>query len=61
MDEEKNFEGKRIYIVLKNKRIYTGKVIEENTEGISILDKFGKRVYIDKSAISYMEEENDLG
>jgi hypothetical protein len=48
-DKEKLFEGKKVYIVLKSGRRYK--------DGFSIIDKFGKHVYISKTSVEFIEEE----
>ena len=66
MDEKKegwkNYEGKRVFIKLKNNREYSGKVLliddkKEPLIWITLLDKFGKRVTFVHSEISVIEEE----
>jgi|TARA_Y100000310_G_C20577524_1_gene761190 small nuclear ribonucleoprotein (snRNP)-like protein len=58
MEGWKNYEGKRIFVKLKNGREYSGTVIEVNTEWMAIKDKFGKNVTIRRDDISVLEEEN---
>ncbi len=61
MDGFKIYEGKNVYIILKNNRAYSGKVLEVENKGscslIIILDKFGKRVAFYDTEILVMEEE----
>jgi len=56
-DKEKLFEGKKVYIVLKSGRRYTCIVNSEDKDGFSIIDKFGKHVYISKTSVEFIEEE----
>ncbi|HMA69251.1 MAG TPA: hypothetical protein VKN74_05220 [Candidatus Mcinerneyibacterium sp.] len=59
--------GKRIFVQLKSKAVYSGKVIDldissEETTGlifITILDKFGKRVMFVNSEINKLKEEEE--
>jgi len=60
----KYWEGKEVYIVLKNKRTYSGKVIEvedsnNNLIWITIIDKFGNRVGFVNSEIEMIQEEGN--
>jgi len=60
----KYWEGKEVYIVLKNKRTYSGKVIEvedsnNNLIWITIIDKFGNRVSFVNSEIEMIQEEGN--
>ena len=63
MDEGwKDWEGKRVFIILKNKRVYTGEVIE--VEGdyplcwITINDKFNQKIGFCTEEIEVIQEEN---
>lgn len=62
-DRWKYWEGKKVYIILKNKRQYSGKVIEVETNldsvWITILDKFDKRIGFYVNEIEIIQEEND--
>ena len=53
--------GKRIYVVLKNKRNYSGEVLEvegrEEPYLFTIKDKFGKYVSFISSEIEVIQEE----
>jgi len=67
MEGWKYWEGKKVFIILKNKRQYTGSVIEINEKEngliwISILDKFSNRITFLDSEIEVIQEEgkNDL-
>jgi len=57
----KRFEGKKIYVILKNKRTYSGMVLEIESSGeecfIIIKDKFGAVVSFNSNEIDVMEEE----
>ena len=61
MDELKRYEGKKVFIILKNGRSYSGEVLEVEIKGtvtlIIIRDKFGKRVGFYSTEISVIEEE----
>ena len=64
-DGWKYWDGKRVYIILKNNRRYTGKVIEIDTTSavplvwITITDKFDKRVTFVHSEIETIQEERE--
>lgn len=56
------WNGKHVFIRLKNGRVYSGTIIEVDTSAkplifISIIDKFGKNVMICQSEIDVMQEE----
>lgn len=57
----KSWEGKKVFIILKNKRTYTGQVLE--VEGnyplcwITINDKFNKRIGFSTEEIEVIQEE----
>lgn len=65
MEGWKYWEGKKVFIILKNKRQYSGEVLEvETTPGspiyfITIKDKFGERVSFVHSEIELIQEEKD--
>lgn len=63
MDGWKKYEGKRVFIKLKNGREYSGNVIEVEEKGdislIVIIDKFCRRVAFYDSEISVIEEEKN--
>jgi len=65
MDEKwKYYEGKRVFLILKSGRQYSGKIIEvDNSKPpliwISLIDKFGKRILICHSEIDVLEEEKE--
>jgi len=51
--------GKRIYVVLKNNRRYTGDVQSVEGKLILINDKFGQEIYISTDEISFMEIQQE--
>jgi small nuclear ribonucleoprotein (snRNP)-like protein len=57
---------KRCWIILKNKKEYTGKVIDVDSTSsniliwITILDKYGKRVLICTEEIDLMQESVEV-
>ena len=59
----KYWEGKRVFIILKNGRKYQGEVLEVEVNPSSplvwiiITDKFGKRVQFVNSEIDVIQEE----
>ena len=60
--EWKEWNGKRIFIQLKSGAVYSGKVIDVDTNSdplifISIIDKFGENVTIAHSEIVKIKEE----
>lgn len=63
MDGEKwkRWNGKKVFIILKNKRNYAGVIQDvETTEHlvwISLIDKFGNEVMFSVDEIDVMEEE----
>lgn len=61
MEGFKKYEGKTVFIQLKNGRSYSGKVLEIETKGeisiLTICDKFGKNVSFYVGEISVIEEE----
>jgi len=61
MDGWITYEGKKVFIKLKNGRSYSGKVLSVEERGtcsiITILDKFKRKVAFYASEISVMEEE----
>lgn len=49
---------KRVYIVLKNDRKYTGVVKEiQDAKLLVLIDKFDKTIYISIDDISFVEEQ----
>ena len=63
MEGWKRFEGKKIYVVLKNNRRYSGKVLEIEGENgntfIIIKDKFGSIVSFNVRDVDVLEEERE--
>lgn len=61
MDGWKKYEGRKVFIKLKNGREYSGLILEvESSDGKSLIivrDKFNKRVSFFTSEISVIEEE----
>ena len=62
MEGWKYYEGKRVYLILKSHREYSGEVIEVDDSKpplvwITILDKFNKRVTFVHSEIDMIQEE----
>ena len=57
MDAWKEYERKRVFIELKNKRQYSGTVLISNSSFVKIKDKFGKKVSFSTSEISVIEEQ----
>lgn len=57
----KAWEGKKVFIILKNNRQYSGVIIEVERNGvlywITILDKFNKRVGFSVEEIKTIQEE----
>ena len=57
IDDINTLVGKHIIVILSNQMRYTGKVISSDDTSISIVDKFGKSVYIVVSQVCSIEEE----
>ena len=62
MEGWKYWEGKKVFIILKNRRNYSGEIVEVDVDAkpiifISIIDKFGQRVTFAQSEIDVMQEE----
>jgi len=61
----KDWKGKRVFLQLRNGGVYSGKVIDIDTNSfplvfITIIDKFGDKVTVVHSEIvKIKEEEND--
>lgn len=59
----KYYEGKKVYIVLKNKRVYSGTVLSiesspsTNNFWIVLVDKYGYRISFVNSEIQLIQEE----
>ena len=62
MEGLKRYEGKQVFIKLKNGRSYSGKVLEVETKGtvtlVTIKDKFDRRVGFYSTEIAVIEEED---
>ncbi len=64
MEGWKYWEGKKVFIILKNKRTYQGEVLEIEVDPnsplvwIVIKDKFGKRVQFVNSEVDVIQEED---
>lgn len=62
MEGWKEYEGKRVFIKLRNGREYTGKIYSVELQGsvsiIKLKDKFGKAIGFYDSEISVIEEES---
>ena len=64
MEGWKIWEGKHVYIILRNNRRYTGKIVdvdisEDTLIWITLIDKFGERVTIVHSEIIEIKEERE--
>lgn len=63
MEGWKYWMGKKVFIVLKSKRQYTGKVLEVEDGDIlswmTILDKFNNRIGFNTSEIDLIQEERE--
>jgi len=62
MEGWKYYEGKKVFLILKNKRQYSGEVILIDDSSnpliwITIKDKFGNRITFVHSEIELIEEE----
>jgi small nuclear ribonucleoprotein (snRNP)-like protein len=63
MEVWKYYEGRKVFIILKNKRQYSGEVLEvEQTPNspliwIILKDKFGNRITLVNSEIELIQEE----
>lgn len=60
----KFWEGKKVFIILKNKRQYSGEIIDVDLFGnglvwISMNDKFGNRITFVNSEIEVIQEEEE--
>lgn len=60
-DGWKEWEGKKVFIILKNKRNYTGVISNIEISGylvwITLKDKFGKMLTFSSGEIEIMQEE----
>ena len=62
MEGLKRYEGKRVFLILKNKRQYSGIVVEvidlgNELQFMTINDKFGKDVSFSSNEIELIQEE----
>jgi len=57
MDGIKGLIGKKIYVVLKTNRVYSGVVDSIIEDIVCIVDKFEMKVFFSISEISSLEEE----
>ena len=49
--------GRKVYISLKSGKAFTGHILAETTDNLTILDKFNFRVLINKTEIALLKEE----
>lgn len=63
MEGWKYYEGKKVFIILKNKRQYSGRVIEVDENStlvfLTIIDKFDNRITFVYSEIELIQEERE--
>ena len=52
---EQDRTGKRVRLILVGDRFYSGKVISEDVNTITIIDKFNKEVTLGKASIISLE------
>lgn len=62
--EWKEWNGKEVFIKLRDSGVYSGKIIDVDDSGkliifITIIDKFGKKVAISTSEIIKIREEEN--
>lgn len=61
MEGWKYWENKKVFIILKNKRNYSGTILEveknNNLYWITILDKFNNRIGFSSSEVEVIQEE----
>ena len=53
----KDWENKRVYLVLNNQRVYTGIVLDVDDNFLKIKDKFDKEVVINILDIAVIQDE----
>ena len=58
------WEGKKVFLILKNQRRYSGQVVEIDTSGLPLvwmvlIDKFGKRIMFSVKEIETIQEEGE--
>ena len=51
------WKDKRVYLVLKNSRVYTGTVLMGDESFLKIKDKFDKEVVINVTDIAVIQDE----
>ena len=49
--------GKKVYIILNNKRVYSGTILDYKDKWLFILDKFNKNIAIQISHINIIQED----
>jgi len=57
MERMKEYEGKNVFVKLKDRRKYSGKVTCVENSIISLRDKFGFHVSFSDSEIAFIEEQ----
>jgi len=57
MDGIKEYEGKKVYVILISGRKYTGVIKKVDDNFVYLIDKFGDNVMFNISEISLIEEE----
>jgi len=55
MEDDKELEGKKVYLKLRNGRIYSGRVKEVNNNIIKLIDKYGALVYVCEDELYLLE------
>ena len=58
------WEGKKVFLILKNQRRYSGQVVEIDTSGLPLvwmvlIDKFDKRIMFSVEEIETIQEEGE--
>ncbi len=64
MDGWTHWNGKKVFIILKNRRQYSGTIINVDLSAkpiifLTILDKFGNNIMFAQSEIDVMQEEKE--
>lgn len=57
----KRWIGKRVYIILKNNRQYSGTIINQTETAFELRDKFGLHVLIAFDDVSLLQEQKAKG
>lgn len=52
------WKGKKVFILLKSGRVYTGQVIHDDFVFLTLKDKFSKTVQVSFDDISVIQEES---